>query len=211
LWIEMICIMTSAKRRGYLESPQGSPLNDEQLIRLIGTSKDTLYGCRKELLEAGVPSIEDETGIIYCRRMVKDDWKSKKCSQAAKTGGGNPALKNSDTIEPIYIPEARSHISINATFKGVDSAAAAKVEEILNCRDEFNHLPQEAFFTAIHNNKANPLFEQNHADFVFSMTNARTLPKCPVTAYIAFLESTGKPGTTNPPQATKRPGRPKFD
>lgn len=119
LWFEMLCIMHSAKRRGYLETPQGSPLNVDDVCRLIGTFKGDVYRCMEELLKFGVPSVCEESGTWYCRRMVKESQKAEKCSAAGRKGGGSPKLQYETKSE---VPEARSHISLKVTFKGAIEA-----------------------------------------------------------------------------------------
>lgn len=130
LWFECLCIMHSAKRRGYLETQLGQPINDKMLARLSGTFKDDLYRLKEELLSNGIPSIERSTGIWFNRRMVKDTEKSDKCADAGKRGGGNPtlstqspshSLSNTDSREERtdnQIPDTRSHISLKVPFKG---------------------------------------------------------------------------------------------
>lgn len=108
--------MHNAKRRGYLESPSGAPLDESQRLRLMGTFKGEAERCEDELLQHGVPSIEEGTGIWYCRRMVKETAKAEKCSKAGKKGGGSPILTTNTTNTEV--PEARSHISLKGTFKG---------------------------------------------------------------------------------------------
>lgn len=115
LWIELLCIMHNAKRRGFLETPQGVQLDDEQTSRLIGAFKDDLYRCKAELLVHGIPSVDEETGIWYCRRMVKETLKAQKCSDAGRSGGGNPILNKENKED---IPDTRHHISLKETFKG---------------------------------------------------------------------------------------------
>jgi hypothetical protein len=117
LWIELLCIMHNANRRGYLETPQGAPLDDDQTSRLIGAFKDDLYRCKCELLEHGVFSVEESSGVIYCRRMIKETIKAEKCANAGRSGGGNPAL-NKENKENTQILDTRNHISLKATFKG---------------------------------------------------------------------------------------------
>ena len=118
-WFECLCIMHHAKRRGYLETPQGHSLSDEQIARLMATFKGDVKRCKEELLVHGVPSIEDGTGTWYCRRMVKETSKSVKCSEASIRGGGNPYLKSNLRNQK---PETRNHISLKVnskvTFKG---------------------------------------------------------------------------------------------
>lgn len=120
LWMELLCIMHNANRRGYLESPQGHPLSDEDIMRLTGTFKGDLYRCKSELLKHGVPSVCEESGIWYCRRMVKEAIKAKKCAEAGKMGGGNPALIRHSLKKIKKIPDTRYHISLKVTFKGAE-------------------------------------------------------------------------------------------
>ena len=122
LWFEMICLMHGAKRCGFLETQAGKPLTDDETSRLTGTFKGDLYTLKQELLDHGVPSVEENTGIWYCRRMVKEEQKRNKCSLAGKAGGGNPALhhdtSSEDTDTRNQKPDTRNHISIKETFKG---------------------------------------------------------------------------------------------
>jgi len=116
-WMECLCLMHMAKRRGYMETASGKPINDEHLARLSGTFKGELDLLKEELLDHGIPSVEEATGIWYCRRMVKESQKSEKCSEAGKRGGGNPLLRedqNPDTRT--QIPDTT--VSIKETFKG---------------------------------------------------------------------------------------------
>lgn len=125
LWFEMLCIMAQAPRYGYLVNGDGSePLSDDALTRLMGCSKDDLYRARLELEKAGVPSIDQQTGAWFNRRMARDEEKRRKCSAAGKAGGGNPALRE-ERKEEYQKPEARSHISINPTFIGDESKAGS--------------------------------------------------------------------------------------
>jgi len=121
LWIECICIMHTAKRYGFLETSMGVMLDDDTLARLIGASIDDLYRLKSELLNAGIPSVEDVTGIWFSRRMIKEFAKSEKCAEAGKKGGGNPSLAshpNTVAKRDIQIPDTRNHISLKVTSKG---------------------------------------------------------------------------------------------
>jgi hypothetical protein len=95
----------------------GVMFDDETMARLIGTSIDDLYRLKGELLNAGIPSVEDSTGIWFSRRMVKENAKAEKCAEAGKKGGGNPSLASHPNTDK-KIPDTRYHISINVPFKG---------------------------------------------------------------------------------------------
>ena len=190
LWLECLCVMHSAKRRGYMETPQGLALTDDQTARLIGIFKGDLIRCKDELILHGVPSFEDETGIMYCRRMVKETAKAEKCSAAGRKGGGNPSYKT-DSIK--RIPEARSHISLKDTFKGqISDDHASMVEEVINCRPEFRNVNPEALLLEIHKAGENPLLKQNHEEFIAHMANEISPPNNPPRKYGAYLQSSGR-------------------
>jgi hypothetical protein len=143
LWIELICIMHTAKRRGYLETPQGLPLDDVQTSRLIGVDKGDLYRCKEELILHGVVSVEEETGLIYCRRMIKEESKARKCSASGKRGGGNPAL----TLKlDNQIPDTRYHISLKDTFIGGENKFYERFCEI---HDECANVTEMNFINAL--------------------------------------------------------------
>ena len=204
-WFECLCIMHSAKRRGFMETPRGHPLTDDQTCRLMATSKGDLLRCMEELTEYGVPSFEEETGIMYCRRMVKDDKKAEKCSVAGKKNGGSPLLKNTKTDSIIQIPEARSHISLEVTFKGrISSDNAEMIEDVLNCRPEFANVNPEALIKSIHDAGDNPLLKENHRQFIANMANEITPPNNPPRVYAGYLQSSGKPQGRNASPATFR-------
>ena len=110
-WFECLCLMHNAARRGFLESPNGQKYSDDDLARLMATFKGDVYRCKQELLKHSVPSVEEKTGVWYCRRMVKEKEKADKCAAAGKRGGGSPLIKDS-------IKNTRYHISLKVTFKG---------------------------------------------------------------------------------------------
>lgn len=113
--------MHTAKRYGFLETSMGVMFDDATLARLIGTSIDDLYRLKGELLNAGIPSVEESSGVWFSRRMVKEAVKSEKCAEAGKKGGGNPSLTthpNTVAKEDIQIPDTRNHISLKVTSKG---------------------------------------------------------------------------------------------
>jgi len=94
LWIEILCIMHESTPRGFLEL-NGQPISDPQLARLTGASIDELTLLINELGTAGVFS-KDSRGVIYSRRMDRDEHIRKIRSEAGKKGavfgikGGRP-------------------------------------------------------------------------------------------------------------------------
>jgi hypothetical protein len=71
LWFRMLFVAHNARRYGHLEA-DGKAIPDEQLSRRCGCSSvDEYRSLLAELFAAGVPSRTSE-GIIYSRRMVRD-------------------------------------------------------------------------------------------------------------------------------------------
>ena len=91
LWTDMLCLMHESDRRGYLQL-NGQPVNAEQLARMTGGSTDEVSRLLQELEDSGVFS-RSEHGMIYSRRMTRDERKRDLCSQAGRKGGGNPTFK----------------------------------------------------------------------------------------------------------------------
>lgn len=106
LWIGMLALMFGARRRGYLETAGGKPMTNEMLARLFTSSLDEIQHLRSELEAAGVPSIEDATGIWYSRRMIRDEARRIRNTDNGRRGG-NPTLRLSlSRSDPGRITEA---------------------------------------------------------------------------------------------------------
>lgn len=93
LWIEMLCLMHESDRRGYLQS-NGKPVPQDQLARMTGCSSDEVSQCLEVLEISGVFS-RTKNGIIYSRRMVRDEEVRQKSIINGRLGG-NPSLKRSE-------------------------------------------------------------------------------------------------------------------
>lgn len=70
LWIDMLCLMFESKRRGYLELRYGG-VTAESLARMTGNLEARVIIWLEELESKGVFS-RDEQGVIFCRKMVRD-------------------------------------------------------------------------------------------------------------------------------------------
>ena len=75
LAIEMVCIMHQSDPTGYLEI-SGIPLDYLKLARVIGADPEPVKVALHEVLQNRVFSVT-RNGVIYSRRMVKEDQKRK--------------------------------------------------------------------------------------------------------------------------------------
>jgi hypothetical protein len=71
VWFEMLCLMHESEQRGKLIL-NGKPMPEESLARLLSLDKQALSKTLATLIDFGVCS-RDENGILYSRRMVKDE------------------------------------------------------------------------------------------------------------------------------------------
>lgn len=90
LWIDLLCMMSESDPRGYLQINGKAP-SETQLARMVGCTEEEISRGLSELSAAGVFS-STKTGVIFSRRMVKDDNLIKIRKKCGKMGG-NPAFK----------------------------------------------------------------------------------------------------------------------
>jgi hypothetical protein len=88
LWLRMICVMHASRSYGCLEA-EGRPIPDELLFRRCGcVSVEEYRGLLAELFAAGVPSRRPD-GVIYSRRMVRDQQVRDAAAERQRRHRGN--------------------------------------------------------------------------------------------------------------------------
>lgn len=144
IWFELLCIMHESDSRGFLK------INDQKideliLARMLGLTVKKVQKVLKTLDFFKVYSV-DENGVIYCRRMVKDEH-ILQVRRAAGKLGGSPLLKQvvKQTIKQKPTPSSSSSFpsSSSTTVKippnpqGEDMATAKGLIEmfIVHCYD----------------------------------------------------------------------------
>lgn len=93
LWIDMIAFMHQASPYGHLMFA-GKPVGDLQLAKMVGEAPRDVARWLAELADVGVYS-RNEAGVIYSRRMVRDDarrltWKKDQDAHRARKAGRGP-------------------------------------------------------------------------------------------------------------------------
>jgi hypothetical protein len=94
LWVEMLCICHQSKPYGHL-LVNGLPPTDTQLAVLSGIPTEQVSSLLAELETAGVFS-RTLKGVIYSRRMTRDEKKSKINQENGKNGGASKHKNNKD-------------------------------------------------------------------------------------------------------------------
>lgn len=92
VWFEMLMLMHDSERRGVLVL-NGRAMGDDMVSQLLGLDNQTFNQIRTLLLDRGVASIEEETGALMNRRMVRDE-NLRKIRAESGSKGGNPVLLN---------------------------------------------------------------------------------------------------------------------
>lgn len=89
LWIEMICIAHECEEYGKL-GQNGRGFSHQTLGKLVGLSPQT---CKKLLAELETNKVfsRDAAGIIFSKRMIKDEY-IRNIRSDAGSNGGNPLL-----------------------------------------------------------------------------------------------------------------------
>jgi hypothetical protein len=151
LWIECMCIMHEAEPYGHL-AIKGKPVTNAQLAILSGTDPATVATLLTELEEAGVFS-KNRVGVIYSRRMTRDEKKRKDGEKSAKNGtlpnsrrGKQVVEKKEEKLPPTgpadrvvegvackppstQKPEARNYTDTEAKASGAIAASEPQVSQ----------------------------------------------------------------------------------
>jgi hypothetical protein len=121
LWIEMMCVMHECEPYGHM-SINGNALAEAQAARMVGFAVSEYRKALAELGAAGVFS-RSASGVIYCRRMVKDESIRNLRADAGRLGG-NPNLVNQNPKQTDGQKDKQTHKQI-LTPSSASSASSA--------------------------------------------------------------------------------------
>jgi len=110
LWIECIAIMHEAQPYGHLVV-NARPLNARQIAAIVGSSERDVTKLLAELEDAGVFS-RTEAGVIFSRRMVRDNEKSEEGRTAIAKRWTNK-VDDAEPITPPITPPNRGPCSLD--------------------------------------------------------------------------------------------------
>jgi hypothetical protein len=99
MWFEMLLLMHESEERGKLML-NGAAMPEDALANVLGVDKQELKTCLSTLLTYGVASLDEETGVIFCRRMVRDESVRQQKIKAGKMGGNPVLLKHAPKQTP---------------------------------------------------------------------------------------------------------------
>lgn len=93
LLINLICLLHEGKPYGYLRDDR-SPISTHQCAHLLGIHVTRYIRLSGELIQGGILSVDDQ-GVIYSKRMVKDEQ-----TRASRALGGYKSINHPNTIKP---------------------------------------------------------------------------------------------------------------
>jgi uncharacterized protein YdaU (DUF1376 family) len=135
IWFAILMRMWEGEDRGKL-TLNGQPMPVEALARLLGLDNQKVNQTLTTLLTYGVTSVEPDTGIIFSRRMVRDE-KLRQTRKICGEKGGNPVLlnqksKQKPTTQDKQIPTPSSSSSSSNTTPTPSFDLELAFEELWN-------------------------------------------------------------------------------
>ena len=74
MWFEMLLTMHESPQRGRMVLPDGQPIPDESVARMIGLDTPRYREGLARLIKFGVAGV-DSAGVVFCRRMIREEEK----------------------------------------------------------------------------------------------------------------------------------------
>ena len=99
VWLEMLGLMHEAEPYGHLVLA-GRAMDYQTLSRLVGVTAGEVKRAVKELEDRGVFS-RNAAGVIYSRRMVRDENRREKAANDGRLGGNPILTKQQDSIQGV--------------------------------------------------------------------------------------------------------------
>jgi len=116
LWVDMFCLMNEGNPHGFLADSLG-PHDDKYLAQLSGIPLAVTKKLIAELESFKIFS-RDEQGVIFSRRMVRDEQVRQRRAEGGPLGG-NPAIKVNHKVNltPNLTVESKVNLTPNLTGK----------------------------------------------------------------------------------------------
>lgn len=86
IWHELLCFMHESEQRGRLVFSDGTPMKDAEIAQMLGISEAKWQANAKQLLSKRVANISED-GIIYNRRMCREEAIRQSRREAGRKGG----------------------------------------------------------------------------------------------------------------------------
>jgi hypothetical protein len=125
VWWELLQIMHCSDRRGVLVWSTGMVMDDDAIAQLLGIDLEKWKQVRSRLLSRGVASVEQKTGALFNRRMLRDEELRKDAARRGALGGKQKAINGLSKS----LAKARSSSSSSTSVGGTAPPTAASRTE----------------------------------------------------------------------------------
>jgi hypothetical protein len=122
-WFQLLLLMHESPRRGFLEI-NGKPMPESGIAMVMGLDNQKVNHIVNHLTNLGVVSVEDGTGILFSRRMVRDEVLLEARRNAGKLGG-NPAL-----VKDVVNHKPTSRVNQNPTPSSSSASSTSSSDDI---------------------------------------------------------------------------------
>jgi hypothetical protein len=149
VWFEMLMLMYESEERGKLVL-NGQKMPTEALAHILGLEQAKVEQIVSKLVSYGVASVEQNTGIIFNRRMSNDEALRAVRAEAGAKGGKQTQSKNQANVKQKSTPSSSSSSSTTKT-KNLKDMGGKKfkpptVEEVrAYCLERKNGIDPERF------------------------------------------------------------------
>jgi hypothetical protein len=147
IWLELLFMMHESEKPGLLLLG-GVPYPTDRLARALRLDNEVMLKVISELITLNVASVDEETGALMCRRMVRDRQfveNRKKCGKL----GGNPNFKKGKS-NPYYEKDNhRDNLEDNQRDKQKITPSSSTSLKMSDCDDNQSQVVQfENFWSA---------------------------------------------------------------
>ena len=87
MWLRLLLAMHGSPRRGVLLYDSGAPMDGDGIASLLRISPAEWEQTRNRLLTRGVASLDDPSGALYNRKMLRDSEKHERMIEAKRAAG----------------------------------------------------------------------------------------------------------------------------
>lgn len=122
LWFDLLCIAAQHDPIGYI-AVNNEALLANDIARMVGGSESEVSTLLQELDRNGVLS-RNRNGLLFSRRMIRDDKKRRTAQQNGKMGG-NPTLLNHNGNYPLDKGRLKTHLPDTSNQKERKQDAAS--------------------------------------------------------------------------------------
>ena len=147
LWIDMLCLMWDSPKKGCLCAPNGNAFSNAHVTRMTGIPEGRVVTLINEMEEIGVFSRGDD-GVIFCRRMVRDEENRTKTRERVKKhriSNANVTLDVTGGVTQVKQPSSSSSSSSTSVNKPLTPSRGTRGKKRMTPDEVLSELDLSAF------------------------------------------------------------------